>query len=105
MSGTGWPITCIHLIREGIYRSSAALEPADNDEIASMNESTGAAKHLPYGGPCSKQVSAYATSKIISISTAMPKGRACIPTAERACRPESPKSCTRRSEAPLITLG
>ena len=40
-----------------------------------------------------------------SISTATPRGSEATPTAERACRPASPRTSTRKSEAPLITLG
>ena len=44
-------------------------------------------------------------SKIASISTATPKGNEAADTAERACRPASPKAAARKSDAPLITLG
>ena len=47
----------------------------------------------------------YSTSRIISISTGMPKGSSPIPTAERAWRPLSPNTSTIRSENPLITFG
>ena len=45
------------------------------------------------------------TSKMPSISTATFKGSAPALTAERECRPASPKTATKRSEAPLITFG
>ena len=44
-------------------------------------------------------------STTISISTAMPKGSEPIPTADRACLPQSPKTSTIKSEIPLITCG
>jgi len=42
---------------------------------------------------------------ITSISTGMFPGSEPTPTAERACRPMSPNTATRRSEQPLITAG
>lgn len=47
----------------------------------------------------------YATSKIASTSTVMFDGRDPIPTADRAGRPESPKTSTNRSVQPLMTFG
>src|SRR5690606_17973550 len=40
-----------------------------------------------------------------STSTAAPRGSSATPTAARAWRPRSPRTSTRRSEAPLITFG
>jgi hypothetical protein len=45
------------------------------------------------------------TSTITSISTGMPRGSEPMPTAERACRPRSPNTVTKRSEQPLMTSG
>lgn len=46
---------------------------------------------------------AYSTSKMTSTSTGALPGSPAIPTAERACRPASPKTSTSSSEKPLIT--
>jgi probable F420-dependent oxidoreductase len=61
---------------------------------------TGASVPPPEGLPAYSVI-----STIISISTGMPPGSDCMPTAERACRPWSPKMLTSRSDAPLITFG
>ena len=47
----------------------------------------------------------YSTSNMPSTSTATLRGNDPEPTAERACLPFSPRTSTRRSEAPLTTLG
>jgi len=46
----------------------------------------------------------YATSTTASISTVMLKGSDAIPTAQRACRPRSPKTSTNRSEQTVDDL-
>ena len=45
------------------------------------------------------------TSTVICSSTSALRGSAETPMAARTCRPASPKTSTKRSEAPLITLG
>ena len=45
------------------------------------------------------------TAATASTSTVMPFGKEATPTAERACRPASPKTSTNKSEQPLITAG
>src|SRR5688572_7238030 len=45
------------------------------------------------------------SSTVASISTAMLEGSDCMPTAERAPRPASPKASTIRSEKPFTTRG
>src|SRR5262249_34959720 len=47
----------------------------------------------------------HANSKTASTSTLTPRGNTATPTAERACLPASPKTCTITSEAPLATFG
>src|SRR6266567_1093423 len=47
----------------------------------------------------------HATSKTASISTATLRGSEEVPTAALACRPASPNTSTKRSEAPLTTSG
>jgi hypothetical protein len=44
---------------------------------------------------------AYLTATITSISTGIPAGSELMPTAERARRPASPNTSTKRSEHPL----
>ena len=53
----------------------------------------------------SEQDRDYSTSTMHSISTGIPIGSAAMPTADRAWRPRSPNTSTKRSEQPLITLG
>ena len=45
------------------------------------------------------------TATIICSSTSALRGKALTPIAARACRPESPKTATNKSEAPLMTAG
>src|ERR1700676_3239553 len=45
------------------------------------------------------------TSTVICSSTRALRGKAETPTAARTCRPASPKTSTKRSEAPLMILG
>src|SRR5581483_3235608 len=45
------------------------------------------------------------TRTLIWISTRAPRGSALTPMAARTCWPASPKTCTRRSDAPLMTSG
>ena len=56
-------------------------------------------------GPRSGTRRAQSISATSSISTGVRNGNDETPTAERACRPASPKTSTRRSEQPLITFG
>src|ERR1700736_3243687 len=58
-----------------------------------------------FGAHKSSAILIHATSITASISTLILKGNEAIPTAQRACRPRSPKTWTKRSEQPLMTFG
>jgi hypothetical protein len=58
-----------------------------------------------FEGHKSNVILIHAISITASISTLILKGNEAIPTAQRACRPRSPKTWTKRSEQPLMTFG
>ena len=76
---------------------TATVEFGASDVIVDPNPTFGAHK--------SSVILIYAASITASISTVILKGNEAIPTAQRACRPRSPNTWTKRSEQPLMTFG
>src|SRR4030095_12426036 len=100
-------------------RRTVSLPPGPPERLRAVRRPTGGAGRP--GSPCGRQAAALApttaavwrrgwarlplTSRIISIWPGVPAASEPMPTAERACRPFSPKTSTIRSEKPLITFG
>src|SRR6185503_16133506 len=92
--------------------AGAALEARAPQGLQQGRQARGACRHprVDRGAEVLPQdrhdhLDSYSTSTMHSISTGMPIGSEPMPTAERACLPASPNTCTKRSEQPLMTLG
>ena len=76
-----------------------------NDAPDAYDEHNGGTLRFGADFAAARRTGASSTSTMTSISTGMPRGSEPMPTAERACRPRSPNTDTKRSEQPLITSG
>jgi hypothetical protein len=87
--------------------STRRFDTLEADSVASLDIEARRESAIPagVGWLSGKNMAAHRTATTIWISTIACRGRAATPIAARAWRPYSPKTSTKRSEAPLMTFG